>query len=118
MTIGDDGIASVCMGKEHDGNPCSRCGHESDEQGMPARIWIDSGLGMVGYVNEQPPPDSDFKYEYVRADLARSDLEAEVIETAIQSHCRPDDDELRESHNNAVSALIEARYQSVRTKRA
>lgn len=36
---------------------------------MPARIWIDSKLGMVGYVNEQPPPESDFRHEYVRADL-------------------------------------------------
>lgn len=38
MTIGDDGIASICMGKEHDGDPCERCGHhgphsrESEEQ--------------------------------------------------------------------------------------
>lgn len=36
---------------------------------MPARIWIDESLGMVGYVNEQPPPESDFQYQYVRADL-------------------------------------------------
>lgn len=27
MTIGDDGIASICMGKAHKGDPCERCGH-------------------------------------------------------------------------------------------
>lgn len=30
MTIGDDGIASICMGKEHVGNPCERCGHTQE----------------------------------------------------------------------------------------
>jgi hypothetical protein len=26
MTIGDDGIANICMGKPHVGNPCENCG--------------------------------------------------------------------------------------------
>lgn len=30
MAIGDDGIASVCMGKAHIGNPCENCGHENE----------------------------------------------------------------------------------------
>lgn len=32
MTIGDDGIASICMGKAHEGNPCERCGHTEDKR--------------------------------------------------------------------------------------
>lgn len=30
MTIGDDGIASLCMGKPHVGNPCDQCGHTAE----------------------------------------------------------------------------------------
>lgn len=32
MTIGDDGIASICMGKQHVGNPCENCGHENEAE--------------------------------------------------------------------------------------
>jgi len=32
MTIGDDGIASICMGKEHEGSPCVRCGHTAEAE--------------------------------------------------------------------------------------
>lgn len=37
MTIGDDGIASICMGKEHIGNPCERCGHERESVSLTPR---------------------------------------------------------------------------------
>lgn len=27
MTIGDEGVASICLGRPHLGNPCERCRH-------------------------------------------------------------------------------------------
>lgn len=28
MSIGDDGVASICVGQAHTGDPCEVCGHE------------------------------------------------------------------------------------------
>jgi len=42
MTIGDDGVASICMGKEHTGDPCKKCGHASEQLNMPPNtIYIE-----------------------------------------------------------------------------
>lgn len=44
MTIGDDGIASICMGKAHDGDPCERCGHHGphsrDSEERELALWL------------------------------------------------------------------------------
>lgn len=42
------------------------------------------------------------------------DLEREVIQTAITAHCRREDGDAQFLHHEAVSALIEARYQSIK----
>lgn len=43
-----------------------------------------------------------------------AELEAEVIQTAIAYHCRRDDGDAKFLFHEACSALIEARYQSVK----
>jgi hypothetical protein len=50
--------------------------------------------------------------------MSIDELEAEVIQTAITAHCKPDDGDYQELHHKAVSALIEARYQSVKSSDA
>ena len=52
----------------------------------------------------------------LKAARIRRELESEVVQTAIAAHCRPDDVELAKAHHKAVSALIEARYQEVKTR--
>lgn len=42
------------------------------------------------------------------------ELEHEVIQTAITAHCHREDSDAQESHREAVSKLIEARYQSIK----
>lgn len=51
MTIGDDGIASICIGKEHNGSPCPRCGHTNPRES-------DGSCSARGYngVDCQPQP--------------------------------------------------------------
>ena len=41
-------------------------------------------------------------------------LEREVVQTAITAHCKSDDKDAQERFHEAVSLLIEARYQSVK----
>jgi hypothetical protein len=57
MTIGDDGIASICMGQKHDGNPCARCGHAPD-----ARTVAEIAEEIATYIIKDGPRIPTLKF--------------------------------------------------------
>lgn len=54
MTIGDDGVASICMGLAHVGDPCERCGSVKEK---PSRRELEHSLatGFIKLQKERNP---------------------------------------------------------------